>query len=114
MFDNRADTGQQSRALAYRIDAAAGTATMLWEFRNSAPFTGDTLGSVQQTGDSVLVNWGAGLQPLVEEFTPDGERLMAIGLPFGGNSYRTVKYPPTDFDVSNLRSAAGGSVTPPS
>ena len=114
MFDNRANTGQQSRAVAYRIDADAGTATMLWELRNSAPFTGDTLGSVQQTGDSVLVNWGAGLQPLVEEFTPDGTRLMAIGLPFGGNSYRTVKYPPTDFDVGDLRSTAGGSVTPPS
>jgi hypothetical protein len=38
---------------------------------------------------------------------------MAAGLPFGGNSYRTIKYPPTDFDVSVLRSNAGGSVTRP-
>ncbi len=87
---------------------------MLWEFRNSAPYTGDTLGSVQQADDgSVLVNWGAGLQPIVEELAPNGTRLMAIGLPAGGNSYRTVKYPPSDFDVATLRATAGGSVTPP-
>jgi hypothetical protein len=112
IFDNQAGMpGRQSRAVAYRIDEVAGTATMLWEFRNSAPFTGDTLGSVQQTADSVLVNWGAGLQPLIEELAPNGSRLMAIVLP--GFSYRTLKYPPTDFDVNQLRQHAGGSITPP-
>jgi hypothetical protein len=110
MFDNQAGMpGRQSRAVAYEINEAAGTATMLWEIRNTAPFTGDTLGSVQLTGDSVVVNWGAGLQPLIEEFTTSGARLMAVGLPFGGNSYRTIKYPPTDFDVNVLRQYAGGS-----
>ena len=110
MFDNQAGMpGRQSRAVAYQINEIAGTATMLWEIRNTAPFTGDTLGSVQLTGDSVVVNWGAGLQPLIEEFTTSGARLMAVGLPFGGNSYRTIKYPPTDFDVNVLRQYAGGS-----
>jgi hypothetical protein len=114
MFDNQAGMpGRKSRAVAYAIDEGAGTATMLWEFRNAAPFTGDTLGSVQQTGDSVVVNWGAGLQPLIEEFTTGGGRLMAVGLPFGGFSYRTIKYPPTDFDVNILRQYAGGSVASP-
>ena len=113
MFDNQAATGRSSRAVAYRIDEAARTATMLWEFRNPAPFTGDTLGSVQDTGDSILVNWGAGLQPLIEEFSLGGTSLMSIRLPGGGNSYRTVKYPPTDFDVDVLRANAGGSVSPP-
>ena len=87
---------------------------MLWEFRNSAPFTGDTLGSVRQNADgSVVVNWGAGLQPFLEELAPNGTRLMAVGLPNSGNSYRTIKYPPADFDVNVLRQQAGGSVTPP-
>ncbi len=117
MFDNRArkpgEAFEPSRAIAYRIDVGAGTATLLWEFRNAAPFTGDTLGSVQQTGDSVLVNWGAGLQPLIEELSPSGATLMSIRLPGGGNSYRTLKYPSTDFDVNFLRQHAGGSVTPP-
>ncbi|HSP28109.1 MAG TPA: hypothetical protein VLN74_06125, partial [Ilumatobacteraceae bacterium] len=64
-----------------------------------------------QTGDSVLVNWGAGLQPLIEELAPNGTTLMSIGLP--GFSYRTLKYPPTDFDANVLRANAGGSVTSP-
>jgi hypothetical protein len=116
LFDNRAQTGQRSRAVAYRIDTsnpADPTATLIWEFRNRAPFTGDTLGSVQQTADSVLVNWGAGLQPLIEELALDGSTLMSIGLPGGGNSYRTLKYPTTDFDAATLRATAGGLVTSP-
>ncbi|MET0908866.1 MAG: aryl-sulfate sulfotransferase, partial [Ilumatobacteraceae bacterium] len=31
MFDNRSGTGQAARAVAYRIDEGAGTATMLWQ-----------------------------------------------------------------------------------
>ena len=62
MLDNQAATGRTPRAVAYRIDEAAGTATMLWEFRNAAP-GGATLGSTQQTADSVVINWGAGQQP---------------------------------------------------
>lgn len=114
MHDNRRGTGEHSRAVAYSIDETAGTATFLWQIVNPAPFTGDTLGSVRQAADgSVLVGWSAGLQPLIEEFDKNGNRLMAIGLPFGGNSYRTVKYPAGDFDVTALRAAAGGSVVAP-
>jgi hypothetical protein len=113
MLDNQAGTGRPSRAVAYAIDVAAGTATMLWEFRNPAS-GGSTLGSVQQAVDgSVVINWGAGQQPFLEELAPTGTRLMAIGLPNSGNSYRTVKYSPSDFDVNVLRANAGGSVTPP-
>ncbi len=115
MMDNRAGMpGQKSRAVAYAIDTTAGTATLLWEFRNAGPFTGDTLGSVQQAADgSVLIGWGAGLQPMIEELAPNGTRLMAIGQRTGGSSYRTVKYPPSDFDVNALRANAGGIAQPP-
>ena len=75
---------------------------------------GATSGSAQQVdGGAVVVNWGAGLQPSLEEIAPNGSRLMSVRLPFGGNSYRTVKYPPADFDVNTLRATAGGSVVPP-
>jgi hypothetical protein len=113
MFDNQAGVpGRVPRAVAYRIDEAAGTATMLWEFRNPAP-GGATLGSTQQTADSVVINWGAGQQPFLEERAFDGRRLMAVGLPNSGNSYRTIKYPPADFDVNVLRQYAGGAVASP-
>lgn len=114
MLDNQAQPGASCppRAVAYRINVAAGTATMLWEFRNSAP-GGATLGSAQRTADSVVINWGAGQQPFLEELALDGRRLMAVGLPNSGNSYRTIKYARTDFDANALRSSAGGSVSPP-
>ncbi len=113
MLDNQAGTGNPSRAVAYTIDVVAGTATLLWEFRNRE-LGGATLGSVQQSPDgSVLINWGAGLQPFIDERTSNGDRLMTVGLPNGGNSYRTIKYPSTDFDVAVLRRTAGGSVTSP-
>lgn len=114
MMDNQAGVpGRQSRAVAYSINAAAGTATMLWEFRNGGP-VGATLGSVRRAADgSVLVNWGAGQQPFIEELAPDGTRLMAVGLPNSGNSYRTVKYAPSTFDVDELRATAGGTVSTP-
>ena len=116
MLDNQAGTGNPSRAVAYTIDTsnpADPTATLLWEFRNRE-LGGSTLGSVQQSVDgSVLINWGAGLQPFIDERTSSGDRLMVVGLSNGGNSYRTVKYAPGDFDVNTLRAYAGGSVTPP-
>jgi Arylsulfotransferase (ASST) len=110
VFDNQASIpGRQSRAVAYRIDEAAGTATLLWEFRNPGPNPGETLGSVRRATDgSVLVNWSSGLQPIIEEFAPNGTRLMAITIP-GASSYRTVKYAPGDFDVTRLRATAGGA-----
>jgi hypothetical protein len=115
MFDNQTGTGRFPRAVAYRINVGAGTATMLWEIRNSV-IGGATLGSVRQAGDSVLVGWGAGLQPMIEEFAWDGTRftrVMAIGQRDSGSSYRTVKYPPSDFDVNVLRANAGGTAQPP-
>jgi hypothetical protein len=116
MFDNQAGvSGRFPRAVAYEINVAAGTATMLWEIRNGV-IGGDTLGSVRQAGGSVLIGWGAGLQPMIEELAWDGTRftrLMAIGQRDSGSSYRTVKYPPSDFDINVLRANAGSTAQPP-
>ena len=116
MLDNRAATGQPSRAVAYTIDTsnpADPTATMLWQIPNRQ-LGGATLGSVQRTPEgSVLINWGAGLQPFIDERTTSGDLLMAVGLPRGGNSYRTLKYPPSDFNVDTLRNNAGGTIASP-
>ena len=99
MFDNRSGTGQPARAVAYRIDEAADTATMLWEIREPQGRTSPSIGSTRITPDgSILITWG-NLQPMFEEYSASGTRLMSITqVPFG-NSYRIVKYPTADFDV---------------
>jgi hypothetical protein len=114
VYDNRAGTGQPSRAVAYDIDEVNRTATFLWEIRNTK--TAPTLGSARQADDgSVLISWGDGIQPVFEEFAagPGRQRLMSITQIGGGASYRIVKYPPGDFNVNELRANAGGSVTSP-
>jgi hypothetical protein len=60
----------------------------------------------------VLINWGAGQQPFFEELAPNGSASDG-DRPQRRFSYRTVKYPPSDFDVNDLRNNAGGSITPP-
>jgi hypothetical protein len=115
MMDNRTDTGQPSRAVAYRINPAAGTATMLWQIRQSAGTTGPTLGSTRVAPDgSILVGWPEPIQAMYQEFDANRNLLLSIGNPgpllF---SYRVVKEPKSAFDVNTLRSQAGGATLVP-
>lgn len=114
MMDNRTD-GRPSRAVGYRIDTDAMTATMMWQVLQRSGVSGGTLGSVRLAGDgSVLVGWGAPIQPMIDEFASDRvTRLLSISQSPFGYSYRVVKYPKTDFDVNQLRSTAGGATVGP-
>ena len=109
MMDNRTATGQPSRAVAYRINGD-GTATMLWQIIAPSGQSGGTLGSVRvQPDGSILVGWGAPLQPMFTEHDANGNLTMAITKTPTGFSYRIVKYPITDFDAGQLRATAGGT-----
>ena len=110
MMDNRTATGQPSRAVAYRIDEVARTATMLWQIIAPSGQSGGTLGSVRvQPDGSILVGWGAPLQPMFTEHDANGNLTMSITQSPSGFSYRIVKYPVTDFDAAQLRATAGGT-----
>jgi hypothetical protein len=119
MFDNRTAMGQPSRAVAYKIDEVNLTATMLWQILEPSGRTSPAQGSVRRSADgSTLIGWGV-MQPVFEEFDAAGNRLMAItqidpatGGP-DGFSYRIVKYPAADFDITELRSKAGGDAEAP-
>ena len=115
MFDNRAGMNQASRAVAYRIDEVDRTATLLWQIPQAAGATGATLGSVRVADDgSVLVGWGAPIQPMFTEYDSNRKPVMSISQSPLGYSYRIVKYPAGDFDVDALRANAGGApVGPP-
>lgn len=114
MFDNHTATAGAARAVAYRIDTDAGTATMLWERRQSAGLVSNALGSARPASDgSVLIDWGLPIQPMFEELDAAGERLLAIWQQPSGNSYRIVKYPAGTFDRDTLRGQAGGDLEVP-
>lgn len=114
MFDNRTDTGEPARAVAYRIDTDAGTATLLWEIEQRSGLTSVGLGSTRITeAGTVVVSWGGGVQPVFGEYTTDGTPLIEITQVAGGNSYRIVKEPPEAFSRSLLRATAGGTIDVP-
>ncbi len=107
MMDNRTATGDPSRAVAYRINGD-GTATMLWQILAPSGQSGGTLGSVRvQPDGSILVGWGAPLQPMFTEYDANRNLTMSITKTPTGFSYRIVKYPVADFDVNQLRATAG-------
>ena len=118
IFDNRTSngSGEPARAVAYRIDPVAMTATMLWQIERGDGGASPAQGSARVTPDgSVLVSWGT-QQPVFEEFTRSGRRLMSIRELPTGISYRIVKYAPAAFDRAQLRNLAGGDLgvpTPP-
>jgi len=129
MFDNRTATNQPSRAVAYQIDEVNQTATMIWELADTSGRTSPAQGSTRRAADgSTLIGWGfmqpdpvlsVAMQPHFEEFDATGERLMAItqidpanGFP-KGVSYRIIKYPLADFDLTELRTKAGGDAEAP-
>ncbi|MEZ5296798.1 MAG: aryl-sulfate sulfotransferase, partial [Ilumatobacteraceae bacterium] len=113
MFDNRTDTGQPSRAVAYRIDTNAKTATLIWSIEAPGAQTAFGLGSVDPDPDgSVLVGWGP-VQPMIQEFDADRTLTMQIGQVPGGAIYRVAKEPKSAWTVSQLRAAAGGTAEAP-
>ena len=110
MYDNRTGMGQPSRLVAYRINIDAGTATMIRQFADPlGARTSFGIGSARiATDGSALITWG-GLLPTYEEIDAAGVRLLAVSQPVGALSYRTVKYPLSDFSADQLRATAGGA-----
>ena len=114
MFDNRTDTGEPARAVAYRIDESAATATLLWEIEQQAGLTSVGLGSTRVTPEgTVVISWGGAIQPVLGEYTTSGEPLIEITQVGGGNAYRITKEPSSAFSLDLLRATAGGTIDMP-
>ena len=113
LFDNRTDLGQASRAVAYRIDTGAATATLLWSIEAPSGQTAFGLGSVDPAADgSVVVGWGP-VQPMIQEFDADRELLFEVRQLPGGQIYRVAKEPKAVWSAAQLRAAAGGTAEAP-
>jgi len=116
VYDNRTATGGPSRAVAYRIDEVAMTATLEWQIFHPEGLTSNQIGSARVTPDgSVLVGWGATQPMFVEYSSPDSGlvELQRIEISPNEGAYRIVKYAPDVFDAAELRAAAGGTLEQP-
>jgi outer membrane protein assembly factor BamB len=98
LFDNVAEDlparGRRSRALALRLDEAAGTASVARSWEHPEALLSPTQGSTQNLdGGGVFVGWG-GLQPYFSEFSADGRVVFdARFVPDGVETYRAYRYP---------------------
>ncbi|HUI10989.1 MAG TPA: aryl-sulfate sulfotransferase [Bacteroidota bacterium] len=80
-----------SRAVEYRIDTAAMTATLVWQYRNKPDAGGFAMGYVQRLDNgNTLIGWGA-TNPTVTEVAPDGTKLYEMSFDPGVYSYRAFR-----------------------
>jgi len=86
-----------SRAVEYKIDEDAKTATKVWQYRHDPDISVNTMGTAQRLPNgNTLIGWGMGssiVKTAVTEVNPSGE--VVLELAFNGNlwsSYRAYKF----------------------
>ncbi|MBV8951508.1 MAG: aryl-sulfate sulfotransferase [Actinobacteria bacterium] len=113
LYDNEdpgASPKKPSRAVEYALDLTAKTAQPVFSFADPANLPSCCMGDFRRypDGESVI-GWGFvifnGL--MASEINAHGADVLDLSLPAGYASYRTVKVPPTTFDVDVLRRTAG-------
>lgn len=102
LFDNGNDRPNHfSRAVEYRIDEQAHTATLVWQFQHDQTVKSTAMGGVQRLPNgNTLIGWGATQMPgpAVTEVTPDGHVVYEAALPLGYVSYRAFRFPWGDIE----------------
>lgn len=82
-----------SRALEYRLDEQAMTATLVWQYRHKPDLFGFAMGNVQRLPNgNTMIGWGS-TTPTLTEVKPDGS--TAFELRFANAnymSYRALRY----------------------
>jgi hypothetical protein len=94
LFDNADDPQEekQSRGLALALDESRMRATLSRQYVHRPPLLAHAFGSVQvQPNGNVLVGWAT--QPWFTEYTAGGAVLLDAKLPYGGQNYRTLRFP---------------------
>ncbi|MCK9409151.1 MAG: aryl-sulfate sulfotransferase [Bacteroidetes bacterium] len=85
---------QVSRAVEYKLDTAAKTATLVWQYRHSPDRYTSWMGNVQRLPNgNTLINWADGSLPKLTEVTPAGVIVLELGFVNYCHSYRVFKFP---------------------
>ena len=86
-----------SRAVEYKLDEQAKTATLVWEYRHDPDIYTFAMGSVQRLPNGgTFIGWGsasAGGGPVLTEVRPDNTVALEFFYPQGVMSYRAFKFP---------------------
>ena len=98
-----------SRAVEYRLDTLAMTATLVWQFRNTPDEEGSSMGYVQRLDNgNTLIGWGAAT-PTVTEVDPEGQKVYEMTFDPGVYSYRAFRYAWDPDGVATVAPAAGAA-----
>ncbi|MDP1676779.1 MAG: aryl-sulfate sulfotransferase [Bacteroidota bacterium] len=83
-----------SRAVEYKLDTVAMTATLVWQYRHTPDRYSWWMGNVQRLPNgNTLINWADGSLPKLTEVTPAGVKVMELDFVKSAHSYRVFKFP---------------------
>ena len=83
-----------SRAVEYKIDTTAKTATLVWQYRHTPDRYTWWMGNVQRLPNgNTLIDWADGSLPKLTEVTPAGTKAMELGFVSYAHSYRVFRFP---------------------
>jgi len=112
IFDNSTYVSDPSRAVEYKLNETAMTATMVWEQYHDTIKNASVMGNIQRLSNgNSLIGWGsvAYNMPNVSEYAPDGTKLFELYLDtvwVARTTYRAYRFKWPDFQalVSNVSS----------
>jgi hypothetical protein len=85
-------TESQSRGITFVLDRKRKVAHMTESYRHPRPLLASAMGSMQALpGGHVVIGWGT--LSWMSEFTPTGQLVADLRLPWGCQSYRGLRFP---------------------
>ncbi len=105
VFDNRTDLNSPPRAVRFRIDETAGTATLLQSISDpDVPLSGCCGSARRLSNGDWLIDWGQATNHPIGGYKPNGERTFLLTLD-GRSSYRAEPVPAGAVSAQSLRHA---------
>lgn len=110
LFDDQSwNAALPARGVEYHINAADGTATLLWSYTSPDGRNSGATGSFRRLygGSDNVVGWGIHPNVLFTEVDRSGNITMNVFFTNGELAYRAIKVAPTALDHALLRATAG-------
>jgi hypothetical protein len=111
LFDNgNYHAVHYSRAVEYRLDEQAKTATRVWQYRHTPDIYGYAMGNAQRLPNgNTMIGWGA--SNVITEVRPDGTIAFEMTMPPGVFTYRAFRLPAASRSVKTTLLAPANDTT---